>query len=120
MKKRLAGFKMADLIVNGKPIPLDKEGYLKNLEDWSVEVAISLAEQEQLELTEAHWEIINLLKDFYQQFDHAPNMRALVKYVQQQLGEQKGKSIYIMKLFPGSSAKLAAKIAGLPRPTHCL
>lgn len=106
--------------VNGKLISLDKEGYLKNLDDWNTEVANTLADGEAIALTEAHWEIIHLLKQFYDQFDHAPNMRALVKYTQQKLGDDKGKSIYIMKLFPGSSAKIAAKIAGLPRPTHCL
>lgn len=111
---------MASLIVNDQTIAVDKEGYLKHLDDWSPEVALAIAQQEKIALTEAHWEILNLLKSFYAQFEHAPNMRALVKYAQQQLGEDKGKSIYIMKLFPGSSAKVAAKIAGLPRPTHCL
>ncbi|MCZ6459336.1 MAG: TusE/DsrC/DsvC family sulfur relay protein, partial [Gammaproteobacteria bacterium] len=37
-----------------------------------------------------------------------------------QLGAEKGTSIYLLKLFPGSPAKLLAKIAGLPRPTNCL
>ncbi|MDX1694257.1 MAG: TusE/DsrC/DsvC family sulfur relay protein [Ketobacteraceae bacterium] len=111
---------MSELTVNGKAIPVDKEGYLKELSDWNPEVAGCIAARENIELTPAHWEIIDLLRAFHQQFEHAPNMRALVKYTQQQLGKDKGKSIYIMKLFPGSSAKLAAKIAGLPRPTHCL
>lgn len=111
---------MSALIVNNQEIPLDKEGYLKNLEDWNPDVACAIANQEDITLTEDHWEILNLLKDFYQQFDHAPNMRAFVKFIQLKLGDEKGKSIYIMKLFPGSSAKVAAKIAGLPRPTHCL
>ena len=111
---------MAELIVEGRTIQVDKEGYLKHLDDWSPAVANAIAAQEQITLSDAHWEIIELLQVFHQQFEHAPNMRALVKFTQQQLGEDKGKSIYIMKLFPGSSAKVAAKIAGLPRPTHCL
>lgn len=111
---------MSELNINGKAIAVDKEGYLKNLEDWNIDVANALSLKENIELTDAHWEIINLLKAFYEQFDHAPNMRALVKFTQNKLGDDKGKSIYIMKLFPGSSAKVAAKIAGLPRPTQCL
>jgi tRNA 2-thiouridine synthesizing protein E len=47
-------------------------------------------------------------------------MRPLVKQVREQLGEDKANSIYLMQLFPGSPAKLLAKIAGLPRPTNCL
>ncbi len=111
---------MPKIDVNGTSVELDKEGYLKNLEDWSEDVARMLAEDQQLILTEEHWEIIHLLKSFYSQYDHAPNMRALVNYTRKMLGDDKGKSIYIMKLFPGSSAKIAARIAGLPRPTHCL
>lgn len=111
---------MTDLIVNGKTIPLDKEGYLRNLDDWTSDVANELAKQDQITLSPKHWEIVELLRQFHKEFDHAPNMRVLVKYTQKNLGDTKGKSIYIMKLFPGSSAKIAAKIAGLPRPTHCL
>ena len=111
---------MPELNINGRAIAVDQEGYLQNLEDWNTDVAYSIALEESIELTDAHWEIIDLLKVFHEQFDHAPNMRALVKFTQSKLGRDKGKSIYIMKLFPGSSAKVAAKIAGLPRPTHCL
>lgn len=108
------------LLVDGKTIPTDKEGYLKNLSDWSRVVAEAIAQQEQITLTEQHWEIIHLLRAFYQQFEISPAMRVLVKTVGQQLGEEKGRSIYLMKLFPESPAKLAAKFAGLPKPTNCL
>lgn len=111
---------MGTLRLDGREIPVDKEGYLKNLDDWDHKVAELIATNEGISLSDDHWEIINVLKDFYTQFDHAPNMRAFVKFVQLKLGDDKGKSIYIMKLFPGSAAKVAAKIAGLPRPTHCL
>jgi tRNA 2-thiouridine synthesizing protein E len=44
----------------------------------------------------------------------------LVKLVRESLGEDKGTSIYLLGLFPGNPAKVAAKIAGLPRPTNCI
>ena len=47
-------------------------------------------------------------------------MRALVKYVRLNLGEDKGRSIYLMKLFPGSPAKVSSRLAGLTRPANCL
>jgi tRNA 2-thiouridine synthesizing protein E len=47
-------------------------------------------------------------------------MRILVKTVGEKLGPDKGQSLYLLKLFPGSPAKVAAKIAGLPKPTNCL
>jgi tRNA 2-thiouridine synthesizing protein E len=47
-------------------------------------------------------------------------MRILVKIVKQKVSLEKGNSIHLLTLFPGSPAKIAAKIAGLPRPTNCL
>lgn len=100
--------------------PRDKEGYLIDLSVWSPQVAVALAREEGIALSDAHWDIIHALRDFYARFDHAPNNRALVKYCAQQFGSDRISSAYIMGLFGGSPAKMAAKIAGLPRPTHCL
>lgn len=109
-----------ELIVDGQSIALDEEGYLYDLGQWSPEVARHLAKQEQLALTEEHWEIIDLLREFYQQYQLSPAMRPLVKAVAAKLGKEKGRSIYLMKLFPGSPAKVAARLAGLPKPDNCL
>ncbi|MCO1335885.1 TusE/DsrC/DsvC family sulfur relay protein [Microbulbifer sp. OS29] len=111
---------MSNLIVNGREIPLDKEGYLRNLNDWSRDTALQLASAEDIELTDEHWQIIELLQGFYREFELSPAMRPLVKYIAQHLGAEKGRSIYLMQLFPPSPAKVASKIAGLPKPTHCL
>ena len=108
------------LHVNGREIATDKDGFLKNLEDWNEAVALELAREEGIEMSEAHWEVIHSLKDFYQHFEVSPAMRALVKHIAKELGETKGKSIYLMRLFPPSPAKVTAKIAGLPRPENCL
>ena len=98
---------------------LDKDGYLVKMDDWSSDVAASLALEEGIELTEAHWEVLNALRDFYSAYEHAPSQRPFVKYVANVLGKEKGNSMYLMGLFPGSPARLAARIAGLPRPTNC-
>lgn len=111
---------MATLTINGQAVAFDKEGYLKNLTQWTPEVADALARREGIDLTPAHWEIIELLQRFHRQFEHSPAMRILVKAVSKELGGEKGKSIYLLTLFPGSPAKLAARIAGLPRPANCL
>lgn len=99
---------------------LDDEGYLFRLEDWSEPLAKQLAQDKGIQLTPAHWEVLWLLRDFYQQYQHSPAMRPLCKAVSLQLGAEKGRSIYLMQLFPGSPAKLAACIAGLPKPDNCL
>ena len=101
-------------------ITLDNEGYLLDLNHWNEDIALQLAQKEGLLLTEAHWEVIYLLRDFYQEFEVSPAMRPLVKAVAKKLGAEKGKSMYLMMLFPGSPAKLIAKLAGLPKPKNCL
>lgn len=108
------------LWVNGQEYTTDKEGYLVRRDSWSPALAEALAEKERIVLTPEHWEIINLLRDFYHRYELAPAMRPLVKQVTLTLGPDKGRSIYLLQLFPPSPAKIASKIAGLPRPTNCL
>lgn len=100
--------------------PVDKEGYLLHLADWSPEVAEWIAQREGISLTEEHWRIIRLVRNFYAAHDLSPTMRPLVRQVSAELGPQRGASLHLLKLFPGNPAKVAAKIAGLPRPTNCL
>lgn len=104
----------------GKLIATDKEGYLKQLHDWSAGVAERIAQNEGIQLNEQHWEMIRLIREFYQTYDLSPAMRPLVKYIAGRLGKDKGNSIYLLHLFPGSPAKQLSKIAGLPRPVNCL
>jgi len=109
------------LIVNSRQIiATDKNGYLQDLNDWNEQVAMQLADEENIQLTPEHWEIIFLLRKFYNEYQLSPAMRALVKFTEVQLGKEKGRSIYLMQLFPPSPARIASKIAGLPRPTNCL
>jgi len=102
------------------PDAFDTEGFLRQLSDWSPEVALQIAATENIELTPAHWEVVHLLRTYYKEYDSSPAMRPLVKYCALNLGPQKGKSIYLMSLFPGSPAKLGSKVAGLPKPDNCL
>ncbi|MBP0049206.1 TusE/DsrC/DsvC family sulfur relay protein [Marinobacterium sp. AK62] len=106
--------------VEGHDVALDEEGYLYDLEQWSPAVATTLAREDGLELTDEHWEVIEVLRRFYQQYQLSPAMRPLVKAVAAELGPEKGRSIHLMKLFPGSPAKVAARLAGLPKPENCL
>jgi len=111
---------MSDLQVNGQTMALDKDGYLADRHDWSDAVAKALAAREGLELTAEHWEILHLLQAFYAEFQLSPATRPLIKYVALKLGPDKGNSLHLNRLFKGTPAKLAAKLAGLPKPTNCI
>jgi len=98
----------------------DKDGYLTNLDDWNEDVANCIAEHEGIVLTDAHWQIIRCLRKFYVDFASLPTMRALANFVREEIGETQGKSTYLFSLFPDGPVKQGCKIAGLPKPAHCL
>ncbi|KFK93178.1 MULTISPECIES: sulfurtransferase TusE [unclassified Serratia (in: enterobacteria)] len=104
----------------GQIIETDALGYLKNSADWQEGLALLLAAQEEIELTEAHWEVVRFVRDFYQEFNTSPAIRMLVKAMAQKYGEEKGNSRYLYRLFPKGPAKQATKIAGLPKPVKCI
>ena len=101
-------------------VETDAEGYIKHLHDWNEALAEQLAARENIELTPEHWELIVLIRQFYEEFQLSPAMRPLIKYAKLHLGAEKASSLYFLSLFPGSPAKLLSKIAGLPRPENCL
>ena len=101
-------------------LALDPEGFLVNLSDWNESVANTLAESEELSLTEAHWRVIHAVRSFFSEFDSSPSMRQLIRYLKSTNDADLASSIALLKLFPGSPAKRAARIAGLPKPENCL
>ena len=105
---------------NNKKIETDKQGYLLDLNDWCEELAPIIAEQENITLSEQHWEVVHFVRDFYIEYNTSPAIRMLVKAMAQKLGEEKGNSMYLYKLFPKGPAKQATKIAGLPKPARCI
>lgn len=106
--------------INGNIIETDKQGYLTDLNQWSRPLAELIAEQEQINMTEAHWEVVLFVREFYLEYNTSPAVRALVKAMGKQFGPEKGNSRYLFKLFPLGPAKQATKIAGLPKPAKCL
>ena len=104
------------LQVNGKTLNTDEEGYLANLSDWEPEVAQLMAEADECDLSDNHWEVINFLRSYYEEYQIAPAVRVLTKAIGKRLGKDKGNSKYLYQLYPYGPAKQACKYAGLPKP----
>ncbi len=111
---------MGTITVAGKTFEVDEEGYLTNIGDWNKDVAGELAKGEGVEMTESHWEVVEFLREYYQEYQIAPAVRVLTKAIGKKLGPEKGNSKYLYELFPYGPAKQACKIAGLPKPTGCI
>ena len=101
-------------------LTLDEDGHLKDAGAWSEAVALQLAADAGIVLGDDHWRVINGLRAFYCATGVAPSMRPLVRLAHERIGVDLASSIALLRLFPGSPAVLAAKIAGLPRPDKCL
>ena len=106
--------------VNGKSLETDEEGYLANLTEWEPAVAEVMAKLDNCQLTENHWEVINFLREYYEEYQIAPAVRVLTKAIGKKLGPEKGNSKYLYELFPYGPGKQACKYAGLPKPTGCV
>ena len=104
----------------GQIIETDPQGYLKNVQDWQPELMPLLAQEEEIELTDDHTEVILFVRDFYIEFNTSPSIRMLVKAMSKKYGEDKGNSRYLYRLFPKGPAKQATKLAGLPKPVKCI
>lgn len=98
----------------------DKEGFLRDVDQWTPAIATRIADAEGIWLSAAHWEIIALLREYFRRYEASPANRALVRFVARELGPEKGRSIYLLSLFPESPARVGGKIAGLPKPDNCL
>ncbi|MFQ5938245.1 MAG: TusE/DsrC/DsvC family sulfur relay protein [Acidiferrobacterales bacterium] len=109
----------AGIELNGKVLAADEEGYLRNLSDWSPEIAEAMAAVDACELSQSHWMVINFLRSYYHEYKIAPRVRILVREMGKQLGSDKGNSRYLYELFPYGPAKQACRYAGLPKPTNC-
>ena len=106
--------------MNGTTVEHDEEGYISELDKWSKELAEIIAKDENIDMTEEHWEVVNFLRDYYEEYQIAPAVRVLIKSIKKSMGKEKGNNKYLYTLFPYGPAKQACKIAGLPKPTGCV
>jgi tRNA 2-thiouridine synthesizing protein E len=106
--------------MNGTTVEHDEEGYILELGSWSKELADLIAKDENIDMTDEHWEVVNFLRDYYEEYQIAPAVRVLIKTIKKTMGKEKGNNKYLYTLFPYGPAKQACKIAGLPKPTGCV
>ncbi len=106
--------------LSGKTLQTDEEGYLADIGQWEPKVAEYMAQSDGIELTDAHWVVLNILRDYYNEYQSAPAIRVLNKTIGKKIGKEKGNSDYVYSLFPEGPAVQACKYAGLPKPTGCV
>ena len=88
--------------------------------NWNVSTAMKIAQKENIILTIKHWEIIFIIREYYDKFKIIPPSRMLLKIMKEKIGIKNSNSQYLLSLFPKGISKQANKIAGLPKSNICL
>lgn len=94
-------------------VRFDQDGYMADARDWTPEIAQALAAREGIILTDRHWVVLNFIRKEYESVGEPPTLRKITK-----TSGVDTKEMY--QLFPGGPAKIAARIAGLKKPTGCI
>jgi tRNA 2-thiouridine synthesizing protein E len=105
---------MSTQTIAGVVVDVNDEGFLTDPEQWTRDVAVELARNEGIdELTAQHWQVIDFMRTEYFEKGTGPTVRVL--------GKTSGVSVKeLYQLFPKGPAKMAAKIAGIPKPRGCV
>lgn len=101
-----------DTLIANRPVRVNDQGYLLDMDQWDKEIARSIAAQEDIELTDRHFEILNYLR-LEQEKGTALSIRRVGKSGVVDIRE-------FYQLFPGGPLKKASKIAGIPKPASCI
>ena len=104
----------------GRKIETDEEGYLADRAQWNRDVAVALAHDEHIDMSETHWGLIDYVRQHYNENQVHPTMHMLVKNLSKASGksfhEEKAYVGYLYQLFPNDPVRQLCKIAGLPKP----
>ncbi|HEY7261518.1 MAG TPA: TusE/DsrC/DsvC family sulfur relay protein [Trebonia sp.] len=105
---------MSTVTYAGTEVTVNDEGFFADPEQWREEMAPVIARQEGIpELTERHWQVIKFMRREYETKGTGPTVRVL--------GKTSGVPVReLYQLFPRGPAKVAAKIAGIPKPRGCI
>ncbi len=98
--------------IANKTVNVNDEGYLTDFNQWDKDIAIELAKEKEVELTDKHWEVLSYLQDKYKN-EEALSIRGIKKS-----GILNIKEFY--NLFPGGPLKISTLIAGIPKPKSCI
>jgi TusE/DsrC/DsvC family sulfur relay protein len=94
-------------------VALDGDGFLADPSSWTEDLAVTLAHDAGLELTDRHWAVLRFVRDEFIEKKAAPNIRRITTGAGVQTKE-------LYALFPRAPAKTAAKIAGVKKPVGCV
>ena len=101
-------------------LELDQDGHLVDYTIWNEAVAQELANTLDLQLSHWHIEVLQGVRQFYQQFGHSPATRPLIKYLMKTVSADINNAVLQEKFNTGLVARHLSRLAGVPKPANCL
>jgi TusE/DsrC/DsvC family sulfur relay protein len=100
--------------IAGSAVDINDEGFFTNPDQWTEAMAPELAADEGIDpLTDQHWAVIRFMRTEFAEKGTGPTVRVL--------GKTSGVTVKeLYQLFPKGPAKIAARIAGIPKPRGCI
>ena len=96
------------------------DGFLRNPQSWTPELASDVANELQITLTDDHWLVIQGVRQFYERTGRSLSMRPLVRVVRNEVAANLGSTIALAQLFGSKTTRHVAMISGLPKPSDCI
>ena len=107
-------------LADGTRLSLDADGYLEDWQAWTPTVAEALAARDQVVLERGHWDVLNVLRDFFGEYGITPPMRAILRRLRERSGDPGLDSRALYRLFPEGPIPQGTRYAGLPKPVSCV
>lgn len=95
----------------------DIEGYLVHPDDWYEDIAEDLAAEENIDLTDEHWAVLEFVRTYWEDHKVIPDIRHVASHMAKTQGiDKKAAKQRLFQLFPYGYVKQTCKIAGMQRP----
>jgi tRNA 2-thiouridine synthesizing protein E len=123
-RRRKGGIELAmdannHIMIGGKTIDLDADGFLAKPDDWSPQVAKYFSAADGMLLTDEHWKVIRFARDYYRTFNISPMTKVIVTRLNRQSGSERYSTKELYSLFPEKPVGRICKYAGIPQPAGC-
>lgn len=105
---------MNNIVVEGNTVSLRADGCLSNMDDWTSSLAEQMASNEGLTLTDKHWDVLNTMREYYEQYNTSPILKLLRRELAKKFGAERASEPALSALFPKGVQYQGTRIAGIP------
>ncbi len=104
----------SSMMIQGHEVEFRADGRLADISQWTPELAQAIAEQDGMSLTPEHWNVINTMREYYQEYNTSPILKLLRRELSRKYGAEHASDQTLSRLFPMGVQYQGTRIAGVP------